>query len=56
VIYVDGPPHDESRRGQRDEAQTVCMEDKGFTVIRFGHQDDWQARARRYPSVFGRLE
>ena len=55
VIYVDGPPHDDARRALRDEAQTVCMEDKGFTVIRFGHQDDWQAHVRRYPSVFGRL-
>ena len=52
---MDGPPHDDPRRAQRDAAQTVCMEDRGYTVIRFGHQDDWATLVRRYPSVFGRL-
>jgi len=55
AIYVDGPPHDAVGRAARDAAQTACMQDLGYTVIRFGHEDDWQAIVRRYPSVFGKL-
>ena len=29
------------------------MEDHGYTVVRFGHDDDWLAIAQRYPHVFG---
>lgn len=55
AIYVDGPPHDDARRAERDAGQTTCMEDHGYMVIRFGHHDDWAAIVRRYPSVFGKL-
>jgi very-short-patch-repair endonuclease len=55
AIYVDGPPHDDPRRAERDAGQTTCMEDHGYMVIRFGHHDDWAAIVRRYPSVFGKL-
>jgi very-short-patch-repair endonuclease len=54
AIYVDGPPHDYPERAQRDAAKTECMEDAGYTVIRFHHQDDWPAVLARYPHVFGR--
>jgi very-short-patch-repair endonuclease len=54
VIYVDGPPHDFPERQLRDQQQTACMEDQGYTVIRFGHDDDWMARVSRYPEIFGR--
>jgi hypothetical protein len=55
AVYVDGPPHDNPDRVQRDASQTACMENRGYTVIRFGHHDDWTALVRRYPSVFGKL-
>ena len=29
------------------------MEDHGYTVVRFGHDDDWLAVVQRYPHVFG---
>jgi ATP-dependent helicase YprA (DUF1998 family)/very-short-patch-repair endonuclease len=54
VIYVDGSPHDFPERAQRDATQTECMEDAGYTVIRFHHQDDWAATIARYPHIFGR--
>jgi very-short-patch-repair endonuclease len=54
AIYVDGPPHDFPERQVRDAQKTACMEDGGFTVIRFGHDDDWSARVARYPEIFGR--
>jgi hypothetical protein len=31
------------------------MEDFGYTVIRFGHDDDWTEIINRYPHVFGRV-
>jgi len=55
VIYIDGPPHDYPERAERDKAQTACMEDLGYRVIRFSHRNDWEAVIRRYPAVFGRL-
>ena len=42
-MYVDGPPHDYPERQQRDADQTECLEDYGWEVIRFHHEDDWQA-------------
>ena len=53
AVYVDGPPHDYPDRQERDRQQTNCMEDAGWTVIRFGHRDNWESIVERYPSVFG---
>jgi hypothetical protein len=53
AIYVDGPPHDHPERQQRDRAQQDQMEDLGYQVIRFGHNDDWTAIARSKPGIFG---
>jgi len=53
AIYVDGYHHLFPERQQRDQAQQECMEDLGFTVIRFGLMDDWRAVIARYGSVFG---
>jgi len=55
VVYIDGPVHDYSDREERDNKQTECMEDLGYTVIRFGHEDDWTDIISKYPSIFGRL-
>ncbi len=54
AVYVDGPPHDFPDRQKRDAELTEAMEDAGFTVIRFHHQDDWDAILAKYPHVFGR--
>ena len=53
AIYVDGPPHDYTDRQQRDRQLTTCMEDAGWTVIRFGHSDIWENILDRYPNIFG---
>jgi len=53
AIYVDGPPHDYPGRAARDREQGECMEDLGWTVIRFGYRDDWESILERYQSVFG---
>lgn len=54
AIYIDGPPHDFPSRQARDLAQTECMEDRGYLVIRFHHEANWGAILAKYPSLFGR--
>ena len=56
AVYIDGPPHDFPERQARDHAQTEAMNDYGYTVVRFHHQDDWVAIIDRYPYVFGKVE
>ncbi|MHC1770190.1 MAG: DEAD/DEAH box helicase [Flexilinea sp.] len=53
AIYVDGPHHLYPERQQRDQTQKDCMEDTGYTVIRFSIKDDWDQLIKRYPSIFG---
>jgi very-short-patch-repair endonuclease len=54
AIYVDGHYHDYPERRERDAAYTECLEDRGYIVIRFGHEEDWAAKFARYPNIFGR--
>jgi very-short-patch-repair endonuclease len=53
AIYIDGPHHHYPERGARDAVQEEAMEDLGYMVIRFGHQDDWAATVAECPYVFG---
>ena len=53
LIYVDGPIHAFPDRQERDRAQTECLEDLGYSVIRFTHQDDWEKVVATFPNVFG---
>jgi len=53
AIYIDGPHHDYLERKARDAAREEAMEDLGYMVIRFGHQDEWVATVAQYPYVFG---
>jgi very-short-patch-repair endonuclease len=55
IVYIDGPHHEFPTRQARDREQTSCVEDCGWSVIRFGARDDWEAKIRQYPSVFGSL-
>ena len=53
VVYIDGPPHDYPDRQRRDADQTARLKDLGWTVIRFGHRDDWAQILDSYKWVFG---
>ncbi len=53
AIYVDGPHHDYPERQDRDKTQEECMENAGWTVIRFHHSEDWLKVVQKYPNVFG---
>jgi very-short-patch-repair endonuclease len=56
AIYIDGPHHKYPERQARDKAQTECMENQGYTVIRFGLEDDWDKIVAQFPYVFGRTQ
>ena len=53
AVYVDGPPHDYPERAARDSQQVECMEDLGWTVLRFNYKDDWAKIVDKYRGVFG---
>jgi len=53
IIYVDGPHHWFPTRQARDAQQTACVEDCGWTVLRFAHHEDWESVFRRFPGIFG---
>jgi hypothetical protein len=53
VIYVDGPHHEYPDRQQRDRDKQTCLEDAGWTVLRFPAQSDWRLVFRAHPDVFG---
>ena len=54
AIYIDGHYHAYPERQTRDTDATECLEDLGYIVIRFGHEDDWAAKMARYPNIFGK--
>ncbi|MBF6614513.1 MAG: DUF1998 domain-containing protein, partial [Chloroflexi bacterium] len=54
AIYIDGPVHDYPHRQERDRAQSAQMLSKGYLVIRFGHDEDWDAVLAKHPDVFGK--
>jgi ATP-dependent helicase YprA (DUF1998 family)/very-short-patch-repair endonuclease len=54
AIYVDGPHHEYPERQQRDAAQTECLEDYGYTVVRCGPHATWEEMVTRHPHIFGR--
>jgi very-short-patch-repair endonuclease len=52
-VYVDGSHHDYPERHRRDGASSAAVRDLGYTVIRFGHADDWAKIVHTYKWVFG---
>jgi very-short-patch-repair endonuclease len=53
AIYVDGPPHDEPEQIREDERITRDLMERGYIVIRFHHERNWEAIVRQHPDVFG---
>lgn len=54
VIYIDGYHHLDEERQKRDTAQQSCLEDMGYTVLRFGLFDDWPALIEDNQYLFGK--
>jgi hypothetical protein len=53
AIYIDGPFHAFPERKARDERITWELEDAGYVVIRFGHDEDWATTIARRIDLFG---
>lgn len=53
AVYVDGPHHEFPERAKRDRNQEVLLAERGWTVIRFVHSDDWPSIITRHPDIFG---
>jgi ATP-dependent helicase YprA (DUF1998 family)/very-short-patch-repair endonuclease len=56
AIYVDGPHHLYPERQKRDQVQQDCMEDSGFSIVRFGLTESWDKIIAKYPSSFGLVD
>lgn len=52
VVYVDGPGSDD--RQNRDNNRVTNLRNFGYTIIRFGHPDDWAQTFTTFDWVFGR--
>ena len=49
AVCVDGPYHRYPDRAQRDIQQAGCLEDRGYSIVRFGAAEDWESRIARLP-------
>jgi len=54
VVYIDGYHHLDEKRQQRDTQQQSCLEDLGYTVLRFGLLDDWPKIIAENEYLFGK--
>jgi len=53
AIFIDGSPHDHLHRQERDQTQMDCLEDEGYSVIRFNYRDDWETIIKQNTHIFG---
>jgi hypothetical protein len=53
AVFVDGPPHDTRRQQNRDDQATERLEDLGWSVLRFRHDEDWARTVQSNQWVFG---
>ncbi len=53
AVFVDGPHHDSPEQRLRDAAAADRLADLGWSVVRFGYNDDWTEQAARWAWVFG---
>lgn len=53
VVYVDGPHHRYPERHTRDQQQERLLRLKGYSVLRFAAQEEWEDKVRARPDVFG---
>ncbi|PFG75153.1 DEAD/DEAH box helicase [Tepidiforma thermophila] len=56
AVFVDGPVHQYPDVAARDREAERRLEDEGWTVVRFGSdQDTWEGVFQKWPDVFGRI-
>jgi ATP-dependent helicase YprA (DUF1998 family) len=53
AIYVDGPVHDQDDVIESDEEIEANLASVGVLFIRFHHAEDWEAKLKAFPDIFG---
>jgi ATP-dependent helicase YprA (DUF1998 family)/very-short-patch-repair endonuclease len=53
AVFVDGPHHDAAEVRLRDAQAEDRLSDRGWLVIRFRYDEEWEQIVTAYPSVFG---
>ncbi|HWE61387.1 MAG TPA: Zn-binding domain-containing protein, partial [Chloroflexota bacterium] len=53
AVYVDGARDRYPGRAERDDEAVDDLEDRGYTVLRFGDEAGWPALFERYQYIFG---
>ncbi len=53
AVFIDGPVHDYPDIQLRDEAATNRLRTLGWSVVRFGYQDDWSQIFASRSDIFG---
>ena len=55
AIWIDGPHHDRADQREQDATIDRCLEDLGYTSLRFRYDDKdrWLEQMAAHPSVFG---
>ncbi len=56
AVFLDGPVHDDADIQLRDEAATARLRSLGWSVVRFGYQDNWADIAASRPEIFGKKD
>ena len=54
AVFIDGPHHFDKTQRKRDAVQQSCLEDLGYTVLRFGVLDDWPQLIAENEYLFGK--
>ncbi len=52
-MFVDGPVHEYPVIAERDREAEDRLLDKGWDVVRFPHDGDWEAIADQFQRYFG---
>jgi very-short-patch-repair endonuclease len=55
AVFVDGPVHQHDTIAQRDADAEERLYDKGWEVVRFPHDADWETIAEQFARYFGPL-
>jgi very-short-patch-repair endonuclease len=55
AVFVDGPVHQHETIAQRDADAEERLYDKGWEVVRFPHDADWETVAEQFERYFGPL-
>ena len=53
AIYIDGPVHDQDETATNDQQIEARLLSAGIMFIRFHYSEDWEAKLKEFPDIFG---